>query len=127
MRPAQRLLDHEIAEDLDARDVAQLLRIDEIGVERRHLALGEHAHQIRGLPDDVVRQDADAEAALDRPLDARDIADRQRRRSADCAHRARAKAARSSRGGRAGRRRRRRRCDANRAPRASSGAPRRFT
>src|SRR5271168_351356 len=53
--PALRLADEEVAEGLHAGDRLELLRVDEIGVERDGFLLAEQLHQPAILLDDVIR------------------------------------------------------------------------
>ncbi len=58
--PALRVGDQKVAECLHARDRFELFRIDEIGVERDRVGLGEQRHQATVLLDQIIRQHGNA-------------------------------------------------------------------
>src|SRR5271170_3356857 len=73
--PALRVGDKEIAEGLHARDAFELLRVDEIGVERDGVGLAEQLHQPAIFLDQIVRQHRNAQAALAGAQYAEDVVD----------------------------------------------------
>src|ERR1700722_15915944 len=79
--PALRLADEEVAEGLHAGDRLELLRVNEIGIEREGFLFAEQLHQPAVFLDDVIRQHGDAEARLACPQDADDVVDHQMRRA----------------------------------------------
>src|SRR4051794_4522045 len=72
-RPALRLADKEVAERLNPRHRAHFFGVDEVTVERRHLAIAQNLGQPSGAIDRVGGQDADADARFDRDLERRDV------------------------------------------------------
>src|SRR6516225_11346355 len=72
------LAQEEIAEDLDALRISQLLWIDKISIDSRTFNLGEDSDQVRGTLDHELRQGRQPQPSLRRPLDGVDVVDRER-------------------------------------------------
>src|SRR5208282_1055142 len=62
--PALRVGDEKVAKRLHAGDRFELFGIDEIGIERDGIGLGEQLHQPAVLLDQIIRQHRDTEPAL---------------------------------------------------------------
>src|SRR6516162_5268678 len=73
------LAQEEIAEDLNALRIPELLRIDKISIDSRTFNLGEDSDQVRGALDHELRQGCQPQPGLRRPLDGVDVVDREGR------------------------------------------------
>src|SRR6516225_5651938 len=72
------LAQEEIAEDLNALRIPELLWIYKISIDSRTFNLGQDSDQVRGALDHELRQGCQPQPGLRRPLDGVDVVDRER-------------------------------------------------